>query len=444
MHVFFFLGFFALCLPNMLLHGADQGLLAAFQILNISREQGIYDRYMAQLNRDTESAEVKQQTDQKRSETPFSSASSSPMASPQTVRWPSLQPPRVTVEWSGSLEFGDNAFAMYDFDGRDNKLTCCYMDEKIWGPLYVEYPDDEKKSYGVQELIDKAGVAPTYRFDDSNSWTKIPNSDLCVYRFSIDVGTKEVYQALKCEREKIVWRSPLIPLAAKKLVMHRALPYFATGEKNSVKVYSTKLFTESSDELLKSPLEITVEAEAPELLWHPNEYKFLTKFTRPKDKGGDVFCEYNGDTKQFDKLFFVSKDKELWLRPGAYISETQQIIAFSPYRGLYELRENDYPKKLDTSVEGKKIRCNKIIGVVKKYLIIECMFLDNPRFLGIYDALANKMYKAHDFKTEQGSIVYDPNTLKMFHIGHRVYYSYPSRCQEYNRECQILKVELGE
>lgn len=375
------------------------------------------------------------------------------------------QEPRAIVEAAYTLEFGDNAYAMYEFDGRDNKLTCCWLDD-VWAPVYIEYPGDEKKSYDIKNLIDRKGTAPSYDFDDSDSWKKLPGSDLRVYRFygfksnssSVDITEHKkpilacirsaveklshgvfLYQAMKFERENIVWRSPLIQFS-KLIIMHTTLPYFVSCEENEVKGYSTSVFTES-DGSSKNPLfEIPIKALYPHIrriAWHPTENKLLLR------TDDDIISEFNGDSKKIEKTFPAKKVNDKYI----YVPDTKQIIAISAYGAdkLYELRENEEPRELPISLVGhseKQVVYHKIIDVIKNYLVLECMFSDNPRFLGVCDLATNRLYNVHQFKTEQGSIVFDPNTLKMFEIGHRVYFTYPLSPAVYNRECSILKLEL--
>ncbi len=373
------------------------------------------------------------------------------------------QEPRAIVEASYTLEFGDNAFAMYEFDGRDNKLTCCWLDD-VWAPIYIEYPGDEKKSYDIKNLIDRNGIGPSYDFDDSDSWKKLPGSDLRVYRFygvkgnnsSVSVIEHKkpivacirsaveklshgvfLYQAMKFERENIVWRSPLIQLS-KLIVMHTTLPYFASCEENEVKGYSTSIFTSPESGVQEPLFVIPIKALYPHLrgiAWHPTEHKLLLR------TGDDIISEFNGDSKKIEKTFPAKRVSDRY----TYVPDTKQIIAFGGAGILYELRENEEPRELPISLVGhseKQVVYNKIIDVVKNYIVLECMFSDNPRFLGVCDLLTNRLYNVHQFKTEQGSIVFDSNTLKMFEIGHRVYYTYPNAPAVYNRECSILKLEL--
>lgn len=373
--------------------------------------------------------------------------------------------PHAIVEAAYTLEFGDNAYAMYEFDGRDNKLTCCWLDD-VWAPVYIEYPGDEKKSYDIKNLIDRNGTGPSCDFDDSDSWKKLPGSDLRVYRFyglkgnssSVDITEHKkpivacvrsmveklshgvfLYQAMKFERENIVWRSPLIQLS-KLIVMHTALPYFASCEENEVKGYSTSIFTNPESGVQETLFVIPIKALIPHLspiAWHPTENKLLL------NTDDDIISEFNGDSKKIEKTFPAKKVSGRY----TYVPDTKQVIAIGAYGrdALYELRENEEPRELPISLVGhseKQVVYNKIIDVVKNYIVLECMFSDNPRFLGVCDLLTNRLYNVHQFKTEQGSIVFDPNTLKMFEIGHRVYYTYPKAPAVYNRECSILKLEL--
>ena len=182
----------------------------------------------------------------------------------------------------------------------------------------------------------------------------------------------------------------------------------------------------------------------PYVTWHPTENKLLVKIDAHQ------FAEYNGDTEKFERQFPA---KTVWLNSApdksGYVPTTKQIVAIGTpggeFKRLYELRENEEPRELPISLaepSTKTVYYNKLIGIVREYLILECIYSDNPRFLGICDLTTNKLYNVHQFKTEEGSIVFDPKTLKMFGIGHRIYYTYPNQCAVYNRECEILRVDL--
>jgi hypothetical protein len=404
-----------------------------------------------------------------------------------------LQPvPRAIVEADLTLEFGDNAFAFYDFDGRDNKLTCCYMDGEIAGPLYVEYPTDETKSYEIKDR----GRLPAYGFDDSTTLRNMPGTDLqlCkrfVWEDSSHASTEDshvsfhsqfvefrqnwspakamklgafltaakktnshekvAYQAFKCEREKVVWMSSLINFPA-LLTMHDRLPYFAVGEKNLITVYNRAIFTDGAPVEPLATISVNqYEFESPQFAWHPTENKLLvvTDLTDQQH----MIAEYNGDLKKIEKQFPLPKN--MWPHVGqqrsAYVPATKQIVMLGAPAGkmskLYELRENAEPRQLPIEFVGKtdkEIVYRKIINVTSKYLVLECVFSDNPRFLGVCDLVQNKLYNVHNFRTENGSIVFDPATFKLFEMGHRVYFGYPDKCEVYNRECSILKLELPE
>lgn len=488
MKVPFFLSLFALCLPNMLLHAADQGLLAAFQILNISRDQGIYERHRAQLNRDT----VDKPVDQKRSETPFSSASSSPMASPQTVRWPSLQPqgavraadyfvkllearkkvdreytqrqtgpyhikkpahyyvtecdiipPRVTVEASPTLEFFDNADALYEYNGREDILTASHISGPPYGPIYFEYLRDEKKSYYIPDSDVLKDGNPAWGFDDSTAWAVVPQSDLRAYRLASG------YQAFKFEGNKISWRSPILPVTQQKyqvpegcgpkLYTHKNLPYCALQEVDGVKCYSTTFFTSPTGTV--SDPEFTIKLDLPTVTWHPTDAKLLVAGS--KQPGAvRVIEEYNMGTKTVERKFL--RGDTLLGSNFTYVPDVQKIVGIGGQPSiLYELIENEQPRQMPLHfVDGpyKDIWCRKILAAVKNYLIIECYFDDNPRFLGIYNISTGNLYNVHNFVAQKGSLLFDPNTFKIFSVGLRPYFDF----DVYNRECQILKVELGE
>ena len=182
----------------------------------------------------------------------------------------------------------------------------------------------------------------------------------------------------------------------------------------------------------------------PHVTWHPTEHKLLLK------TDDHTFSEYNGDSKKIERKFPA---KTMWLAcapdKSCYVPATQQIVAIGAPAGclhrLYELRENAEACQLPIEYVGKTdktIVYNKIISVVRNYLVLECIFSDNPRFLGVCDMATNKLYNVHDFRTEQGSIVFDPRMLKLFEMGHRIYFGYPSKCEVYNRESSIVRLEL--
>lgn len=395
------------------------------------------------------------------------------------------QVPRTVVESFYTLDFGDNAFALYEFDGRDNKLTCCYMDEKIYAPVYIEYPDDKTKSYGIsEEQLFRPYLCPTYSFDESTSWVVLPQSEVRVYRFA------QGHCAFKFnDKGNVVWRSPLLENIKNPILVHPALPCFVECNETGFNIYSTTLFTnpqrsdekqvgtpESSFELHSSyhiekkkvPVNAKVlnflkknilvnmshflsaqqsgkrELVYPHVIWHPTENRLLLK------TDDHMFAEYNGDSKKIERKFPA---RTLWLgvspHHSAYVPTTQQIVAIGAPAGdlrrLYELRENAEPCQLPIKFVGntnKTIVYNKIISVVRNYLVLECMFSDNPRFLGVCDMVTNKLYNVHDFRTEEGSIVFDPSTLKFFEMGHRIYFGYPGKCEVYNQECSIVRLEL--
>lgn len=394
-----------------------------------------------------------------------------------------ISKPRVIVESSHTLAFGNNAFAMYEFDGGDNKLTSCYMDGAIWAPVYVEYPDDEKKSYGIlaNELF-YPNLYPTYSFDDPTSWVVLPQTDLRVYRF------EQGHRALRFNKEHVAWRSPLLTNIKNPIVVHPTLPYFVECNQTGFNIYSKTLFTDSQEnqeEQCAMPIAsytyqknehvgvtsvrvckniiqqlegnnkispaFIAHAETseqklvyPSVTWHPTENKLLVKVD------DHMMGEYNGNSHTIERKFPA---KNAWIRMNpqqtVYVPATQQIIACGTPGGtllrLYELRENAELRQLPIScVEhtDKEIHYNKILSVVGKYLVLECMFSDNPRFLGVCNLVTNALYKVHQFRTENGSVVFDPHTLKMFEMGHRVYYTYPDVCAVYNQECSILRLEL--
>jgi hypothetical protein len=384
--------------------------------------------------------------------------------------------PRVIVEADLTLEFGDNAGAFYDFDGHDNKLTC-YTTDSL---LYVEYPTDETKSYRVEERVKNI---PAYDFDDATTWRKIPGTDLLLCKtwywkhdtntnsaesLKIDDARKEPkkfltakkatnneltgYQGVRCEREKVVWQSPLIEGLPALLTMHDTLPYFAVGEKNLITLYSRSIFTDGAPVEPLATISVNkYEFEMPQFAWHPTENKLLV-VTNLTDQQ-HMIAEYNGDLKKFEKQFPLPK--KIWPHVGqqrsAYVPATKQIVMLGAPAGymskLYELRENAEPRQLPIEFVGKtdkEIVYRKIINVVSKYLVLECVFSDNPRFLGVCDLVTNKLYNVHNFRTEIGSIVFDPATFKLFEMGHRIYFNNPGKCEVYNRECSILKLELPE
>ena len=149
--------------------------------------------------------------------------------------------PRAVVESSHTLDFGDNAFALYEFDGRDNKLTCCYMDEEIYAPVYVEYPDNEKKSYAISSDLFHGNLYPTYGFDEATSWVVLPQSELRVYRF------EQGHRAFELNNKgEVIWRSPLLTTIKNPIVVHPTLPHFVECTENGFTIYSTTLFTSSA------------------------------------------------------------------------------------------------------------------------------------------------------------------------------------------------------
>lgn len=335
--------------------------------------------------------------------------------------------PRVTAK-NYNLEFLDNTFALYAFNGADNTLTCCYLNGAAeFYPIYIKYFDDDTKSWGSD--LDRQG-SPIYCFDYSTSWAKLPQSDLRVYRFV------QGHKVAKFEGNTIVWPSPLVPIT-KPVYMHTNLPHCAVCDEKKIKLFSTSIFTNGGDGNPESI--IATEALDPSAMWHPTEYKILV------NTDDRIIQEYNGHSRKFEKKFPASTT---WIsaRDSAYIYDGQRIIAIGTpggvYTRLYELQENQEPRELPVQLVGgidkdREIWCRKILGVVKNYVLLECSFSDNPRFLGIYNIATGNLYNAYDFKTEKGSLLFDPATMKIASFGHRSYIGHV-----YNRECAILKVEL--